>query len=151
MRGIEVLGLVLAAGTAAGVAAAGDWESPARGSQLRADLLDALRPMVEWQLGAPVEFVVTEMRVKGDHAFATLVPQRPGGGRIDMAQTPMVLREEFDPALADGGDHVEALWVKSGRQWVAVHHAVGATGVWYSWEPICAEFRDVIPEACGGM
>lgn len=146
MRRIAVIGLVLLA-SAAG---AGDWQQPARGSQLRADLLDALRPMVEWQLGAPVEFVVNDMRVQGEHAFAMLVAQRPGGAPIDMTHTPMALRDGYDPELSSGAQ-VEALWVKSGRQWVAVHHAVGATDVWYSWEPICAEFRDVIPEACGGM
>jgi len=132
---------------AASAASAEAWQVPPRGSELRADLLDALRPMVEWQLGAPVEFVVTDMRVQGPHAFAMLVAQRPGGGAIDMAHTPMALRDGYDPEISSGAQ-VEALWVKSGRQWVAVHHAVGATDVWYSWEPICAEFRDIIPEAC---
>lgn len=134
-----------------GPALAQGWESPARGSALRADLLDALRPMVEWDLGAPVEFVVHEMRVQGDLAFAMLVAQRPGGGEIDLARTPMVARGDFDPELAEVGAGVQALWVRSGRMWVAKHHAVGATDVWYSWEPICAEFRSIIPEACNGM
>jgi hypothetical protein len=126
------------------------WEVPERGSALRSDLMDAARPHAEWMLGAPVEFVVTELRVSGDLALAMLVPQRPGGGRIDVLRTPMVARGEFDPELVDT-PHMEVLYKRSGRTWVAVHWAIGATDVWFAWEPICAEFRPVIPEACAGI
>ena len=73
--------------------------------------------------------------------------QRPGGGAINMAKTPMAARGDYDPEFSSGA-HVQVLYVKSGDTWVALHWALGATDVWYAWEPICAEFRQLIPEAC---
>jgi hypothetical protein len=137
-----VLGMALA-----GSAGAQTWVTPERGSATRAALMDAIRPHAEWMLGAPVEFRVNELRLLGDRAFAMLEAQRPGGGVIDVANTPMVARGEFDPYIADTA-HIEVLYVKSGQTWVALHWAIGATDVWYSWEPICAPFRALIPEAC---
>ncbi len=131
----------------AGSVAAQGWVTPERGSATRAQLMDAIRPHAEWMLGAPVEFVVNDLRLLGDHAFAMLVAQRPGGGTIDVLKTPMVARGEFDPYLADT-PHIEVLYVKSGDTWVALHWAIGATDVWYAWEPICAPFRALIPEVC---
>ena len=123
------------------------WVTPPRGSATRAQLMDAIRPHAEWMLGAPVEFVVNDLRLLGDRAFAMLVAQRPGGGAINVLQTPMVERGEFDPFLADT-PHIEVLYVKSGDTWVALHWAIGATDVWYAWEPICGPFRALIPEVC---
>ena len=56
--------------------------TPPRGSPLRAAILDGLRPMVEAEVGSPVEFVVIDLRVIGEWAFAYVTPQRPGGGEI---------------------------------------------------------------------
>lgn len=130
---------------------AGDWQVPERGSALRRDLMDALRPVVEWELGAPVEFYVQDIRVKGNRAFASLGAQRPGGGEIDLAHTPMAERGDFDVELADVGAGVQAFWLKSGNMWVAVQWAVAATDVWYQWEPICKIWGDLVPEACSQM
>lgn len=63
----------------AGAAAA--WEEPARGSETRSALLDAIRPIAEWKLGAPVQFVVHHLRRDGDVAFAGLAAQLPAVGR----------------------------------------------------------------------
>ena len=52
----------------------------------RAALMDALRPKVEWALGAPVQFVVYDLRRQGDLAFASVYPQRPGGADIDLGK-----------------------------------------------------------------
>lgn len=145
MRGI-FLAAALATVLAGPVSAQG-WTTPARGTATRAALMDAIRPHVEWMLGAPVEFRVTELRLLGNRAFAMLEPQRPGGGAINMAKTPMAARGDYAPEFSDS-PHVEVLYVKSGDTWVALHWALGATDVWYSWEPICAEFRQLIPEAC---
>ncbi|WP_372838580.1 hypothetical protein [Phaeovulum sp.] len=131
----------------AGGAAAQGWVTPERGTATRAQLMDAIRPHAEWMLGAPVEFVVNDLRLLGDRAFAMLEAQRPGGGKIDMFKTPMIARGEFDPYIVDT-PHIEVLYVKSGDTWVALHWAIGATDVWYAWEPICAPFRALIPEAC---
>ena len=138
-----VVFLILASGVRA------EYSEPARGSELRATLMDALRPRIEWDLGAPVEFVVWDLRVAGDIAFFSGMAQRPGGGEIVMAATPGALRGELDPEVGDGAT-VQALYRLSGQTWVAVHIGISATDAWYSWEPICAEYRAVIPEACGG-
>jgi hypothetical protein len=123
------------------------WETPGRGSDLRSDLMDAVRPHVEWVLGAPVQFVVHDLRVAGDVAFASLTAQRPGGAAIDLAATPGARRGEIDLELGDGAT-IQALLQKSGRQWVATHHAIGATDAWWSWQEYCPVWQDVIPEVC---
>lgn len=123
------------------------WEEPARGTDLRADLMDAVRPHVEWDLGAPVEFVVWDLRVQGDAAFASLTAQRPGGAAIVMDQTPAALRGDLDPYVGDGAT-VQALLRREGRMWVAVQYGLGATDVWYDHPDFCPLWSDVIPEIC---
>lgn len=124
------------------------WDTPARGTDLRADLMDALRPLAEWNFGAPVEFVVTDLRVSGDVAFANLYAQRPGGGTISMATTPLVLRDGFSTDMMDGPT-IQALLQKEGRMWVAVHHGVSPTDVWWAWDGFCPAWRQVLPDICG--
>ena len=123
------------------------FETPARGSDLRADLMDAIRPIAEWQLGAPVEFVIWDLRVAGDVAFASLMAQRPGGGVIDMYETPIVRRDQYDPSVGDGAT-MQALLQKSGRIWVAVEWAIGATDAWYAWDDYCPVWQNVLPHSC---
>src|SRR5690606_35186854 len=123
--------------------AAQNWSEPPRGSVLRATLMDAVRPHAEWNLGAPVEFEVLELRHSGDVAFASLWAQRPGGQQIDMTKTPMYQRGDIDPEIADGAT-LQVLYRKSGVTWVAVHWAIGATDVWFAYGPLCREYKDVI-------
>jgi len=125
------------------------WEEPARGTDTRKALMDAIRPFAEWQLGAPVQFVVHDLRRAGDVAFAALSAQRPGGAAIDLFQTPAVQRGEEDGSFDITEIHV--LYKKSGNTWVAVHRSFGATDAWWSWGPLCAEFRAVTPDACRGV
>ena len=132
-------------GLGSGPAAA--YETPAKGSDLRRALVDALRPHAEWLLGAPVEFVVDDPRVAGNRAFGTFSPQRPGGGAINPARTAMALRGEWQTEFIDGL-HIEALYQKSGDTWVAVHWHIGATDVWYAWDALCADYAAVTPEVC---
>ena len=141
-RILAALALILAATTAP----AQTYSEPARGTQLRADLMSAIRPHIEWQLGAPIEFVVNDLRVSGDLAFASLWAQRPGGAPIDMARTPMAQLRGFDPM--NDQPSIQVLYRKSGKVWVAVQHEIAATDAWYSWAPICAVWRPVIPDAC---
>ena len=152
-RGAALRGFALGVAVMAGAttACAQDWVEPARGSQLRRDLLDALRPIAEWNLGAPVEFYVSTLRVRGDHAFGMVLAQRPGGGAIDMAQTPIVKRGEFDPEQAEVGAGMEAFWIKSGAMWSVVDYGIGSTDVWFQSEPFCTEFGPLIPEYCRGL
>lgn len=124
-----------------------NWAEPARGSQMRRDLMDAIRPHAEWLLGAPVEFVVHDLRQSGDRAFASLNAQRPGGTPIDLDRAPLSVRDGWDTEMMDGAS-IQVLYRKSGNVWVAVLWELGATDVWYSWRPVCDEFRTVLPDAC---
>ncbi len=122
------------------------WETPARGSELRGDLMDALRPHAEWILGAPVVFVVGDLRVDGDVAFGNLRPLRPGGREITRDEIP--LRPGRDNPFDWDGVQMQALFQRSGETWVAVHQVMGATDVWWADPQFCATWRSVIPEVC---
>ena len=137
---VLVLVLVLAL---AALPAAADPLTPERGSDLRADLLDAIRPHAEWDLGAPVEFVVGDLRVSGDVAFADLWAQRPGGAQIAIESSPMAQRGEWTGA--GDGPQVQALLQRSGRMWVAVHVVVSPSEAWWMWEPLCPLWAPVMP------
>jgi hypothetical protein len=123
------------------------YESPPRGTATRADLMDALRPIAEWTLGAPVQFVVNDIRVSGNVAFVSVTAQRPGGAPINIRNTPLVLRDMIEPDMIDG-TNIQALLQKSGRMWVPVHQETGATDVWYAWPALCPVWGPVLPEIC---
>jgi hypothetical protein len=132
-----------------GGAVQAEYRTPAPGTPERGDILDALRPIAEWTLGAPVEFVVDDLRVAGDVAFASLTAQRPGGGAIDLAAAPIVTRDGTEPGLIDG-PRLEGLLRRSGRMWSPVEYAVGPTDVWYASPAYCAVWAAVLPEQCPG-
>jgi len=136
--------LAMAALAPSATATAKDYLEPATGSELRADLMDTLRPHIEWKLGSPVEFVVWDLRVAGDVAFGQVLVQRPGGAAIDIESTPMVTRDGADPEFIDG-TRTEAFYRRAGRQWVAVHHVIGATDVWYMDPMLCVDWSAVMP------
>lgn len=131
-------------------AAAQSWSEPQRGTATRRALMDAIRPHAEWQLGAPVEFVVQELRRAGPLAYASVHAQRPGGKAINIYQTPGVRRGGVDPEFSDGTT-LQALYRKSGETWVAVHWAIGATDVWFAYDEMCRVYYPVIPEFCQGF
>ncbi len=128
-------------------AAAQDYRTPQRGSEARTNILDALRPLAAWAFAPPVEFVVEDLRVSGDVAFAAVSAQRPGGGEINVAESPIVTRDEEAAELVDG-PRIRALLQKSGDMWVPVDYAVGPTDVWESWTGYCAVWSAVLPEYC---
>ena len=41
------------------------WEEPARGTDTRRAMMDALRPHVEWHVGAPIKLVLRDFRLAG--------------------------------------------------------------------------------------
>lgn len=124
------------------------WKTPARGSADRSAMMDAIRPHAEWKLGAPVEFVVRELRVQGSAGLAIVDPQRPGGGRIDPYRTPMATRDGEDPGYMDGLRIYALLW-REDRTWVMVHWAIGPTDVWFANPDYCGRWAAVMPEYCG--
>lgn len=118
--------------------------TPARGTPERSAILDAVRPMVEAEVGKPVEFVVHDMRVLGEWAFVSLEPQRPGGGPIEYAHT----------RYQDAVDHdmfgytVSALLRQTPLGWLVYHYDLGATDVpWIGWW----EHHPVPPEVFPGQ
>lgn len=141
------VGTLLIWAALAGGAIAREWSEPARGGALRKALMDALRPHAEWALGAPVQFVVHDLRVVGEVGFGVLMPQRPGGGMIDPAHTPMVQRGGTDASILDGVA-MQVLYVRSGETWVALHWAIGATDVWWADPALCPTFSQVLPQLC---
>ncbi|UYV38507.1 hypothetical protein N4R57_05390 [Rhodobacteraceae bacterium D3-12] len=132
-----------------------DYVEPKRGSYDRKGMLDALRPRVEWMLGMPVEFVVHDARLAEGQGlsrpvgFVSVTAQRPGGTPIDMRKTPGFARGQIDPEYMDGSTS-QALLMKVGKTWVAVHWALGATDAWYTAAEFCEHYFAVLPEACGG-
>jgi hypothetical protein len=122
------------------------WDTPERGSALRSDLMDALRPHAEWQVGAPVVFRVDALRVNGDVAFGSLHPLRPGGREITRDEVPD--RPGWDNPFDWDGVQMQVLFQRSGNTWVAVHHVMGATDVWWADPQFCPDWRSVIPEVC---
>jgi hypothetical protein len=144
LRTLLLVALLLPAMARAG----DDYSEPARGTALRAALLDAIRPHAEWMLGQPVEFVVEDLRAGLDTGFAILHPQRPGGQAIDLATTPMVRRGGAYEADMMDGTTMHVLYQKSGATWVAVHWSIGATDVWWSDPDLCVTFQAVTPEYC---
>ncbi len=123
---------------AAAAASAQGWYEPARGTPERRALMDAIRPQAESEFGAPVEFVVRQLRVSGNLAYAYVDAQRPGGARINLEPTPK------GNYLDNNG--VGALYRRQGGRWVVAHYAIGATDTW--WQPACQEFRPVLAEFC---
>lgn len=138
---IILSGLAALAATLSPVAAAPNRgaavHTPAKGSAERDAILDAIRPRVVRDLGAPIEFVVRTLRVSGNHAFAGLEPQRPGGRPIDPRATPLgrqLLRDEGSLDLFDCC-HTEVLLTRTRGVWRINEIGIGATDVWY--EELC--------------
>lgn len=121
---------------------------PKRGSELRADLMDAIRPIAEWQLGAPVEFVIDTLRTDDHVAFAMVKAQRPGGKPIDMTKTPLAERDSYYLDDYDGPATMEVLMKRSDRMWVPVTYHIGSTEAWWDDDIYCPVWGAVIEEWC---
>lgn len=113
---------------------------PVPGSAERRAILDAVRPAVEGELGAPVEFVVTVMRVDQGFAFLQLEPQRPGGVAID----PVALGL---PTEMMDGLTTYALVKRQSAGWTMVDWALGPTDVaWWGWWDTYGAPRNLFPQ-----
>lgn len=141
---ISLLAMVL---SGVSVGEAGAFDKPRRGSPLRKAIMDGLRPTAERAYGAPIEFVVNEIRVGNGIAFVKVDAQRPGGGSIDLARTPLHRREGVPLDLINEPS-TEALMVKVAGQWKPVHFANAPTDVWWANTEYCPVFASVLPEIC---
>lgn len=129
MRFFLGIALAIAIGCAS-IAQAEPFEPP-RGSELRRELLDTIRPLAEYDLGAPVEFFVYEIMVDGDIAFARMLAQRPGGVELDMTDTPMVRWRYAEPYNFDG-PRFEVFYIRTETRWQITDFGMGSTDVWWS-------------------
>lgn len=143
MRVLATLLLV----AAAPLVLAQSYVEPARGTDLRRNLMNALRPVAEIYLGPPVEFLVSDLRVSGNVAFASVTAQRPGGGDIDMDETPWARQGSYDPDRDRPA--LQALLLDRGDTWVVVEHLFSPADAWLSEPRLCAAWAPVLPEYCG--
>ncbi len=122
--------LIAAAALLAGALPVAAQTNPPRGSPLRAELMDALRPTVTSEIGGPIEFVVKELRVMQRWAYAFVRPQRPGGTPIDWSRTKF--RDDYRQGIM--GDDVMALLRHDGARWNVVEYSIGPSDIaWDSW------------------
>lgn len=106
--------------------ATGSVRNVGKSDPLRKPLLDALRGPVEKDLGQPVQFVVSLLRVQGAWAFIIATPQTKTGQPIDYART------HYAQAIADGvfdGGTVFALLKSDSGAWSVKEFVIGPTDV----------------------
>lgn len=134
--------LALLAGLLSPVAALAQATTPPPGSELRREILDALRPMVVAEVGAPVEFVVNTLRVLGEWAFVQVSPQRPGGTPIGYAYS------RYQAAVDAGAfdNEATALLRQTPSGWLVYEYNLGATDVvWFNWRDLYPVPAEVFP------
>ena len=107
--------------------------TPAPGTTERAAIMNGLRPLIENDMGKPIEFVVGSIKVADGFAFIRVTPQRPGGGAI-------AIRETIYSADAEmmGGLVTYALLQQRGSAWSVLSYVVGPTDV--AWTPWADQF-----------
>ncbi|WP_157967547.1 hypothetical protein [Cohaesibacter intestini] len=116
------------------VASAQQIYTPERGSVERKAVLNAIRPLLEARLGAPVEFVVNRMNVYGDWAWLVVEPQRPGGAAIATNGPQFKMWSDQD------GLTTYALLRQAYGQWNLIDYAIGPTDVFWDGDPLYAQF-----------
>ena len=95
-------------------------------------MVAALAPRVQAEIGRPVSFTVTTMRVENDWGWLVAQPWTPDGAQIDWSQTRYA--ERAAQGVLDGGGTTYALLKREGGQWRVVDFAVGPTDVaWADW------------------
>jgi len=121
---------------------AAEWKTPTPGSQDRSAIMDALRPVVAQKLNSPIEFVVLDLRVYRSWAFAQVMPQRPGGGKIVVANTSMRSEAEYMD-----GTRTEAFLRRTATGWRVIEFGIGSTDVW--WLSFCGQApRALLADYC---
>lgn len=126
--------VVICVNLAVSTAFAGEIYSPKRGTSERKLVLNAIRPLVEARVGAPVEFVVDRLRIYQDWAFVVANPQRPGGGQID-PNDPNYHLSEFQDGL-----HTYVLLQYAYSRWNVIDYAIGPTDAFWDGDPLYAQF-----------
>ncbi len=141
-RGAPILPALLLATLTIVAPAAAEVLTPGKGSPERAAILDGLRPIVEAEVGKPVEFVVTTIRTLGEWAFVIVRPQRPGGGKIPHTYT------RYHGAVDAGAfdNQAIALLRQTPSGWLVYAYSLGATDApWVVWKDMFPVPPEVFP------
>ena len=85
---LSIFLFLLVATAGGGEALAQSYITPAAGTPLRRDVLDAFRPRVEAHFGQPVVFKPSIFRVSSRWALVVAVAQRPDGSPVDYTRSP---------------------------------------------------------------
>jgi hypothetical protein len=98
-------------------------DAVSQGDPRRKAILDALRPVVEHDLGQKVKFEVSTLRTANGWAAFSGKPVRPDGGRIDYSRT------HYGSWIKDGvfDEGVLALLRYTGGTWRVVEYSCGTT------------------------
>ena len=122
--------LAVGLGAQVGSPARAEISTPPAGSAQRRAILDAVRPRVEAEIGPPVVFNVSVLRVSGNWAFVQATPKRPGSVDVDWKKTKF--REAFEKDFMT--DIVMGLLRYDDSKWTLVEYVLGPTDVfWESW------------------
>jgi hypothetical protein len=97
-----------------------------RGSALRAELLDAARPIFEVETDGPVEFVVNRLNVMASGHSVRFGSQRPNSVPIDWEDTRYA--EDFEAGMFDPAES-DFLLRRISNRWTVVAYATGPTDV----------------------
>lgn len=121
----------LAGGALPAFAATAPLREIGRDDPIRRVLLDALRPTIERDLGQKVIFVVDELRLQGDAAFAMVRPRQPDGAGIDFTRT------RYAADIREGvfdGERTAALLRRRNGVWRVLEFVIGPTDLaWEAW------------------
>ena len=129
-------------------AASAQVETPPQGSPVRAAILEAIRGIAVAELGGPIEFVVSEIRVVGEWAFVIASPRRPGGGEIFYTYTRY--QANWDAGALD--QTAVVLLRETPAGWLVYEYDFGATDVpWAPWVELYPAPPEVFPGMTGGM
>lgn len=116
------------------------------GNPLRKIILNTIRTPSEAELGQKVEFLVSNLRAKGNWVFINGMLQQPGGAAIDLNK--MVDSGYLEAAQAGVFDHnFQALLQKKKGKWVILERALGCTDVcWLAWMEKKGVPKSVFPD-----
>ena len=124
MRSYIILAFIFLASCAGFAGDRPPYATPAAGTSIRKQLMDALRVPVEKHLGQPVIFKVSTLRVAGDWAFFVGTAMQPDGSLVDYRKSaqfrmnPKETRMDMEAGMLFGG--VDALLKRGAGGWKIV-------------------------------
>jgi|ERR1043165_636132 hypothetical protein len=104
---------------------------PERDSPIRAQLLDAVRPLFEKETNGPIMMVVRRLNLWSDWAFGDVHLQRPRGRQVDWRKTKYA--DDFAGGMFDPAGSFFLLR-RTRSKWKVIEFSTGPTDVvWDGW------------------